>query len=355
MNWKIWTISFLVASLGLIAPVPAVNLYVDPFDIFHTNFLKRPYQLNERFNKIQFLDKHHDRFNSYMFGSSRIGTTDPASVQKYIPNSRFYNFTLSAATNYDHLLHLKYFLKEGYPIQNLYLQIDIPDQLKAYEPKPDDYLRKFHPHVVGRDLPSYYLEYLTIRPLETLKGKWELNEQNKDYMTFDIEGTGRFFRGDYERRIAQNHEEYIKSEPTFHENLPRTIKNDYMKPNIDALREIKRLCDENNIRLIVFTTPHHHRKVDSVVIEDYLSFLREISKITDFWDFGGYNSITLDDHNYYEFSHYRPYIGDMIAARIFGDKSVKIPDDFGVFITKQNIENRIQFLRQQMIARDAAR
>lgn len=61
----------------------------------------------------------------------------------------------------------------------------------------------------------------------------------------------------------------------------------------------------------------------------------------------GYNSITLNNCNYYESKHYRPHVGDMIAARIFLDKDKVVPDDFGVFVTKENIDKHIGKLNRK--------
>ena len=89
--------------------------------------------------------------------------------------------------------------------------------------------------------------------------------------------------------------------------------------------------------------------MDTFVIKDYLAYLKDIATITDFYDFSGYNSITTNNCNYYERSHYRPFIGKLIAARIFNDKTVKVPDDFGQLVTKENITEHLQMLKKNII------
>ena len=57
----------------------------------------------------------------------------------------------------------------------------------------------------------------------------------------------------------------------------------------------------------------------------------------------------MDNCNYYEFSHYRPKVGKLIATRIFNEASNKnIPDDFGTLVTKENIDIHIEKLKSQI-------
>ncbi|RWS47742.1 hypothetical protein CKA56_16195, partial [Arcobacter venerupis] len=115
----------LTLYIFVVGFVGGVNYLVDPFDVFHTKILKEQFQINERFVKIEFLEKNHNKFDSYMFGSSCIGTTPPDVLNQYMNDANFYNFTIASANLYDYLLHLQYFIKKEYPLKNLYLEIDI--------------------------------------------------------------------------------------------------------------------------------------------------------------------------------------------------------------------------------------
>jgi len=120
------------------------------------------------------------------------------------------------------------------------------------------------------------------------------------------------------------------------------------KPRLEeVLSKINLLCNENNIELITFITPHRRSVQDAYVIDDYIAFLRTLSKYNNFYDFSGYNSVTIDDHNYYESSHYLSKIGDLIAARILDDKTVVVPEDFGMLV-KKNTDNYLDNKRKNI-------
>lgn len=167
---KFVSLVMFLATL-LMASTAALNYVIDPFNIFHTKFLKYQFQMNERFMKIEYLEKNKDKFDSYLIGSSRIGTTSPMVLSSYIPDSRFYNFTISSATIADEVRHIRYMINAGYKIKNLYLQIDVNDNMSTYLQQNTDYLRKPHPYVTNNSLNYYYLDYLfNFFPFNT-KGK----------------------------------------------------------------------------------------------------------------------------------------------------------------------------------------
>ncbi len=338
----------IVLSLSILSVlfIGGVNYIIDPFNIFHTKILKEQFQMNERFMKIEYLEENKYKYNSYMFGSSRIGTTPPNIINKYLDNANFYNFTISSANIYDYLIHLEYFIKNKYFIKNLYLQIDI-DNMNAYSRSESDYLRKAHPFVVGETLESYYLSYLSgFFPFNT-NGKINLNIQRDDLTGYFIE-TGIWTKPIKEEKIRINPEKFIQEENSFNIENKRSLKNTKSKDNTSALKKIVDLCLENDINLIVFTTPHNKNMMDSFMVDDYLEFLKMISSLTNFYDFTGYNSITTNNINYYESSHYREIVGKLIAAKIFHDNLVEVPKDFGILVTKDNIDEHLKNLRKQI-------
>ncbi|HZF69982.1 hypothetical protein [Sulfuricurvum sp.] len=341
---KKFVIYILLLTLSFGTIIGLINYVIDPFNIFETKFLPFQYQRNERFIKIKYLDTHHTHFNSYLIGSSRIGTTNPKVLETYIANSKFYNMTLSSATLSDELRHIRYMISAGYRIKNLYLQIDLNNNMTSYLYPTSDYLRKPHPHITGESLSLYYLDYL-LNPFPTnTKGKIVKNLEGKNDDNYDLL-LGNWNRPEKDKKISQNCSNFIKSEPTFNMPVNPKVKNTYTKINMLALKNIIELSKKNNINLILFTTPHNHNYLDIIYEKEYYIFLKELLNITDYWDFSGYNSITTNDCNYYDSSHYTPQIGNLIAAKIFNDKNIFVPSDFGVFITHKNFESHINQLK----------
>jgi len=341
MDFILWIKRVFFSSFIFVLLLMLFNYIVDPFNVFNSSFLKYPFQINERFVKIDYLSENHKKYNSYMFGSSRIGTTDTSAVEQYLPDSKFYNFTVSTASQYDNYQHLKYMVNHNFLIKNIYLQIDIKNFLLDNKPIAGDFLRQSHPIVVNENKYLYFLDYLTILPIDNIKNKLKINYINHSKTTkFDINGTGRWYVPWKDVMIEENQSKFIKNEESLNINrVIRKFKDKYINENVQNLKNFVQLCKENHINLIVFTTPHNYNMMDNFDLNDYYKVLISISKIVDFWDFSGYNEITCNNRNFYEKSHYLPKLGRKIAKTIF--KKEKSSN----YITIKTIEKHIEELR----------
>jgi hypothetical protein len=344
-----------LALAGLLVPVLvafATNVMVDPFDVFDVPVWPRQYQQNQRYLKIEHLERHHDRYTSYMFGSSRIGSTWPAAVEKYLPGERFYNMTVSSGTPLDAYLMLRHLVASGYAVRTAYLQLDSDILMMDHAYPADDLFRRHHPKITGTPAVRFFWDYVTVFPWRNVAGKLQQNfAPGINEYRLDLDGTGRWFWPERDRRIAADWEGYRSGEESFHRPVARGVRGPRLAQNLATLREMKRLCEGHGIRLIVFTNPDHHRMLDMYAIDALLDALRGVASVTGFWDFTGYNAVTLDDRNYYEVAHYRERVGDLIAARIFGDAAAGLPAEFGFFADAGNIEEHLSALRRSLEAR----
>ena len=82
--------------------------------------------------------------------------------------------------------------------------------------------------------------------------------------------------------------------------------------------------------------------------DEFELFKKELVKITDFIDFTGHNTIATNKNNYWDSSHLRVETTEVVMAKIFNDKSVEVPEDFGVLVTKDNIDEHLENLRKQI-------
>lgn len=356
MNEKHWTYTFAVLALSSFGILILSNFIIDPFNIFQTGIFKRHFQKNERYLKIEFLKNNKNRFNTYLFGSSRIGTTDPSVIETYLPGSKAYNMSVSAANLQDYIRHLKYFIKNSYPVHTVYLQLDLQDML-YFGHSRDDYLLRFHPDVSQENRFSYYWKYLTIIPMFNIKGKilQNLTPDNKTYVDYDIDNSGMWFMYEKEEQIQSDPEQYIDQEISFHHKTTRSWGANHSQYTniINGIQEISMLCRNNNVHFILFLSPLNHAILDMFKIDDVLLFLEDISKIHGYWFFSDYNTLTCDNHFYYEAGHYRGVLGRRIAGRIFHDMTMTIPADFGFYIQKNQFGQYKDRIRQNYLHGEA--
>jgi hypothetical protein len=132
-----------------------------------------------------------------------------------------------------------------------------------------------------------------------------------------------------------------------------TLHRDFniSQERLNALQDIVNICKQNNIQLKVFVNPLHATHWETVRLSGNWSkfeqWKREVVKITPFWDFSGYNTITTEQindqmKNYFESSHYKKVVGNLILNRVLGYQEDRVPPDFGTLITPVNIESHLQ-------------
>lgn len=81
----------------------------------------------------------------------------------------------------------------------------------------------------------------------------------------------------------------------------------------------------------------------------YFDVIKQIVKTTNakVWSFYGINTITLNKENFDNLGqHFKPKISPLIFARIFNDKNIKVPEDFGVLLTKENIDEELEKIKK---------
>jgi hypothetical protein len=82
---------------------------------------------------------------------------------------------------------------------------------------------------------------------------------------------------------------------------------------------------------------------------EYTQWLRELVDIFgEVHNFMTINTRTKNLQNYPDDDHFYPHIGKLVANKISNFKNSNIPKDFGVLVTKENIDTHLQNLRQQI-------
>jgi hypothetical protein len=329
----------------------AVNYVVDPYGVFHSAFFPKTRTPNERVMKIDYLNSHQKDYNAFMLGSSAIGTTNPRDLDQYQDGYHFYNLTCSSANLYDFRLLTKYLLTHEFDVKEIYLQIDLTN-LREFG-KHQFQAQKHHYAVTDASAWKFYLEYLTIFPFADIKEKLILNFSDKNSTEFDIEGSGMWFVKHKDRARQKDMKAYLAAEDSFKIKNRRTRGIEKNFPAImQAYQDIVTLCAKKGVKLTLLTTAYNHVRMDAFEIDDTLRFIEQLVRYHDIWYFSGYNSITNDDSNYYEVNHYVGSVGALKAARIYHDKDVVVPKDFGVLLTQQNIKTFLKQARENMQEHD---
>lgn len=307
----------LITVIVILSTQISINYFLDPYGVFNKKYINYKYHPNLNYVKTTYISNNKNKYNSFLFGSSRVGTI---SVEK-IKNGRYYNMSISSGLLAEELDILKILLKNKIKIKNVLLGLDEFTFSQFPESHYYDYLRM--PYIKLKYKKELIKTYLFI-PLYEYR-KLIPNSEVK----FDINNTGKFLWGN-KNLINTNEEsskmEYIRKEKT-----------------LEEIKEFIELCEKNKINLTIFFTPQFKienskfKKLD----EEFEEIKREIENICKYpvYDFTDLGDISRKKEYWYDNSHTKPIVGDMILKKIYKDKvdiDIEVPEYFGQF--KNNYE-----------------
>jgi hypothetical protein len=148
--------------------------------------------------------------------------------------------------------------------------------------------------------------------------------------------------------------------------------------SLGYIRRIIEFCRANHIDLRIFITPEHAHQLETSaavgawpsVEEAKRNLVSLLSKDAathsgeppiPLYDFSGYSSVTTDPlpklgcrdemKYYWDSSHFKEIVGDMVLDRLFGISRPErpLPDDFGVLLNADTIESAILRVRADQI------
>ena len=336
MNAKKWVLTFLLLALVLVLGLTAFNYVTDPFAAFGDKFLNwfsYDETNNPRVAKISYLEQHHDEYDSYILGCSSTSSLQVSDFNK-LYDANFYNLIMYGADMRD-CEKIADYLIEHYEVKHLVLNVYL-DNGFTYDDETDRLTRNLH-YLTDPDTSalSFYTRYLFCDPRYGFAKLKNLRNDRLLPQSFDVFNK---VTGEYDKRVRDV--EPIGSMDTYLEAYP--VFADYPKTGDFALGQtencmksvaaIKERCEAADVELVVVAAPVYIDYFQNFQAEDVANFYASLAKVSDFWDFSC-SSVSCEPRYFYDATHFRNAVGSMIAARIAGDDSVYIPDDFGTYVT----------------------
>lgn len=336
MNAKKWVLTFLLLALVLALGLAAFNYVTDPFAAFGDKFLNwfsYDETNNPRVAKISYLEQHHDEYDSYILGCSSTSSLQVSDFNK-LYDANFYNLIMYGADMRD-CEKIADYLIEHYEVKHLVLNVYL-DNGFTYDDETDRLTRNLH-YLTDPDTSalSFYTRYLFCDPRYGLSKLKNLRNDRLLPQSFDVFNE---VTGEYDKRVRDvepigSMASYLEAYPVF-ADYPKT--GDFILGQtencIRSVAAIKERCEAAGVELVVVAAPVYIDYFQNFQAEDVANFYASLAKVTDFWDFSC-SSVSCEPRYFYDATHFRNAVGSMIAARIAGDDSVYIPDDFGTYVT----------------------
>ena len=341
MSSKKWVLIFLATVLVLAVLLAALNLAADPFGAFGDELLSwfsYDETNNPRVAKFTYLEQHHDDYDSYILGCSSTSSF-PVDAFNEAFDASFYNLIMYGADMRDCEKIARYLIGH-YEVKNLILNVYLDNGL-TYDEESDRLTKNLHyKEDPDTSALSYYTRYLFADPRYALA---KLNALRTDTIlpqTFDVfdERTGCYDKRVRDAEPIGSAERYLESYPVFADYPHQTLSLPYTEQCMQSVAAIRALCEEAGVNLTVAAGPVYAEYLKNYEPETVAQFYRSLAQVTPFWDFSS-SSVSCEMRYFYDGTHFRNNVGEMICARMTGRTDLWIPDDFGTYVTADTPED----------------
>jgi len=321
--------------------VGAFNYYIDSlWNFSHANRYNRiQISFDERQQKTNRVSWGQNDYNTLILGSSRTTYMNQNDLIGY----RAYNYALSIMLLEEYFDYVRYArMKNGHDFDYIVIGLDFFVTNKNIKLQND-----FHP-------PSYYINksnefayrYKTLLSLDLLdyslknfKASQRGIPQTFDYDRSNIKTLNRVNSAVQQEQISANLVRYKN-------DIYANYEYRDVKPILHSLK-----ADNPNTTFIVFTTPTARPLWDLMVAQGLMPYYEQwlkdsVEAFGQIYNFDYPNSITNNLDNYYDASHVYPEIETLIAHKIINCPDNRIPADFGILLTRENIAECLEDIRK---------
>lgn len=339
-KWLLWFLGGCAAAAVLYA---AFNLAVDPFGVFGDRVMDwYAYDMTEnpRVAKIAYLNGRWEEYDSYVIGSSKAASLSCEKLNEYL-GARFYNMTWYGGKLGDEVNAAKYLLEHD-TVKNLVLLVE-PQNTLDFITESADLKERMHCAVDGSSPFLFYGSYLFCHPqyaVDKLTARLDQGHLVTPAAVY-LPETGVYNKQRRDVEAIGALDAYMDKNGYQFPALYAVTEMPYLDQCVAAVAELRALCAEKGVNLVVCTAPMYEDDFRSYDRELLSRFWRELAGTGEFWDFSGCSSLAADPRYFYDESHFRNAVGDMMLARVFADGSIWVPEDFGALVTAENVEERL--------------
>ena len=326
----------------------AFILSVDPYDKYGLNLwkLKTKAVNSYRDNKFHQIDNTQIKYDLFILGSSRVQAFDPELI-KIDTGLKTFNYGVNNSKPEDLLAITKHIIAKQTP-KIIFLQLDfynlnkhIPMDGRLKVSPLREYLDDTAKNTIDTNLFYYFTNSYTT--LTSLKDGVKLLYKNKlgnPEITHKNNGMKIGGEGQEKSNLA---EAYFKNEYKTYE---------FGEDRINYFKQIKQLCNENNIELKVSISPMNEEHLirlfsDSNLNEKFFLFKQKVVDIfEEVYDFNNPSTFQYKFPYWSDSVHPSIELSKLMSSIIF-DKKQKNGDDFGKLLNQSNIGEYLEDLKSK--------
>ena len=331
MTAKRWFVMLGCIVLPIIALIAALNFIVDPFSVFGDRYYSwHSYGMtwNPKTAKYDYLNNRIGEFDAFIIGPSGASSISPAVLEKYT-GLRWYN-TFNYGADMDYTKRLAEYLVTKHRPQQILLCLPVISA-DAYDRVITD-ITYYQPLKAFWRAPFLFADsWYASRKIDLYPTRSYFQQPFDSF----VAETGEYDKSRRDAEPIGDMEDYLAANPVFADQWFPKVKLEYIDECAAALKEIVALCERGGTKLTIVTSPIPADNAKVYDVRQVQIFYEKIAEISEFWDFS-LSSVSCDLRYFYDATHFRNSVGDMMLAKVFSDGSGYIPQDFGVLVTREN-------------------
>lgn len=333
MSDKSFALTVMAIFASLTAAVAGFNYWIDP--LWH-------YGHAHEYNDVQVVtDEREQKTANQLYVQKTADTLLIGSSRStYIHTTAFtdwdvYNYSVANLSMREYLTMIDFAFEQNPNYDRIVLGVDFFKSSTQEAQAPHSIVN----HVTRVTQPFYRSKnLLSFDLLETSFENFQLSRTDSitEDRLYNREGNAFAERLSEEETFSETKSKIEKFESTFYgekyEYFPR-------------YKEIMTMVSEKHpeAEKVVYTTPISSELFKSLastgLYDDYETWLRDLVEVYGgVWNFMYPNTVTNDITNYFDGHHFYPEVGDLIAERVEQGEDAAVPEDFGTYVTSENID-----------------
>lgn len=322
----------------------AFNALVDPFGVFGDvifDYYEYNMTENPRVAKIAYIDKHGEKYDSYIFGCSKSSSYPVDELNSYL-DANFYNMFAYGGDLAD-MEKMALYVIETQTVKNIVVAIG-PEAFYRYDSEEDSLKDNLHVKVDDRvNSLLFYGKYLFLNPTYSLDkiSSYLGRSYIVDASNVFIAETGAYNKSRRDAMPISDIAGYYNDMAGAEFDITYSRPLSYIDEAVSSVERIKKACDENGINFILIGSPMYDAEIECYDKAELSELCIKLASVTDFYNFWGYNAFSHDARFFYDGYHFRNCVGSSALAYIFDNDEVYVPESFGRLTTASSAEEDV--------------
>jgi len=339
-QYKKFILYFFLFSCMAVFILPITNIYIDRYRVFNavinhkydTYYWRKDgkweFNHNDRIIPMSFLLNNKHKFDSFIFGNSKIGDMD---VRQLGPT--WYKLNYNSANMTEHLHNAKLLIK-NINVKNIILTVDLEYfydlELSTQYKKsvyPSNTLAWFYFY------RKYLFKRIDTKDINFLFHKDYNIVQKTDYFIRTKSNDNRLF-------IASNSHLKHVNKLTGLRYKETTFVDNKISKTLSMIKELKFICKQKGINFTMLFVPFHYKNMLQANPNVINHIKKELVSIDSFYDFTLPHNYLVNNAFWRETFHYTKALNDDIIRKLKHED--EICPKFGTLLTPKNIDLKLK-------------